>query len=51
MAPELTKPQSAQEQLADLTQTLEKEKVQLTPEIEEYVRSHVRAVQDKLQAG
>ena len=51
MTPELTKPQAALEQLADLTQTLEKEKVQLTPEVEEYVRSHVRAVQDKLQAG
>jgi hypothetical protein len=51
MTPELTKPQAALEQLADLTKTLEKEKVQLTPEVEKYVRSHVRAVQDKLQAG
>jgi len=51
MTPELTKPQYAQEQLADLTQTLEKEKVQLTPEVENYVREHVRALQDKLQVG
>jgi hypothetical protein len=51
MTPELTKPQAALEQLADLNQTLEKEKVQLTPEVEEYVRNHVRTVQDKLQAG
>ena len=51
MTPELTKPQIALEQLADLTQTLEKEKVQLTPEVEEYTRNHVRAVQNKLQAG
>jgi hypothetical protein len=51
MTPELTKPQAALEQLADLNQTLEKEKVQLTPEVEEYVREHIRAVQDKLQAG
>jgi hypothetical protein len=39
------------QRLADLTETLEKEKVELTPEVEEYVRAHVRAVQDKLQAG
>ena len=51
MTPELHKSQAALEQLADLTKTLEKEKVQLTPEVEEYVREHVRAVQDKLQAG
>jgi hypothetical protein len=51
MTPELTKSQVAQEQLDELNQTLEKEKVQLTPEIEKYVREHVRAVQDKLQAG
>ena len=43
--------QTAQEQLADLTQTFEKENVQPTPEVKEYVRSHVRAVQDKLQSG
>ena len=51
MTPEIQKSQVIQDQLADLTQTLEKEKVQLTPEVEEYVRSHVRAVQNKLQAG
>jgi len=51
MTPKLNTSPSALEQLADLTQTLEKEKVELTPEVEEYVRSHVRAVQDKLQAG
>jgi hypothetical protein len=51
MTPELPKSQAALEQLADLNQTLEKEKVQLTPEVEKYVRNHVRAVQDKLQAG
>ena len=51
MTPELTKPQVAQEQLDDLNRTLEKEKVELTPEVEEYTRSHVRAVQNKLQAG
>jgi len=51
MTPELHKPQYAQEQLADLTKTLKKEKLQLTPEIEEYTRNHIRAVQDKLQAG
>jgi hypothetical protein len=51
MTPKLNTSQTALEQLADLTKTLEKEKVQLTPEVEEYVRSHVRAVQDKLQAG
>jgi len=51
MTPELTTPQVAQEQLDDLNRTLEKEKVDVTPEVEEYTRSHVRAVQDKLQAG
>jgi len=51
MTPELTKSQVIQDQLADLNETLEKEKVQLTPEVEEYVREHVRALQDKLQAG
>jgi len=51
MTPELTKPQAALEQLADLNQTLEKEKVQLTPEVEEYMRNHIRVIQDKLQAG
>jgi len=51
MNTETYKSQAALEQLADLTQILEKEKVQLTPEVEEYVREHVRAVQDKLQAG
>jgi hypothetical protein len=51
MTPELTKSQAALEQLADLNQTLEKEKVQLTPEVENYVREHIRAVQDKLQVG
>jgi len=51
MTPELTKSQYALDQLDGLTQTLEKEKVQLTPEVEEYVRNHVRAVQDKLQTG
>jgi hypothetical protein len=50
MTPELAKSPSALEQLADLNKTLKKEKVELTPEFEEYVRSHVRAVQDKLQA-
>jgi len=42
---------SALEQLADLNETLKKEKVKLTPEVERYVTDHVRAVQDKLQAG
>ena len=51
MTPELTKPEVAQEQLDELNRTLEKEKVDVTPEVEEYTRSHVRAVQDKLQAG
>jgi len=51
MTPELNKSQAALEQLADLNETLKKEKIELTPEVEKYVREHIRAVQDKLQAG
>jgi hypothetical protein len=43
--------QDLEQRLADLTGTLEIEKVELSPEVEEYARAHVRAVQDKLQTG
>ncbi len=34
--------------LDDIKETLEKEKVKLTPEVEEYIRSHLKVVQDKI---
>jgi len=34
--------------LDDIKETLEKEKVKLTPEVEKYTRSHLRTIQDKL---
>jgi hypothetical protein len=51
MTPDIQSSQAPEQRIADLTETLEKEKVELTPEVEKYVRVHVRAVQDKLQAG
>ena len=42
---------SMQERMADLKETLKKEKVKLTPEVELYIQEHLRAVQDKLQNG
>jgi hypothetical protein len=51
MTQENQTPQDTERRLADLTETLEREKVELSPEVEEYALAHVRAVQDKLQAG
>ena len=41
-------PSPLEDQLADIKETLEREKVKLTPEVEEYIRSHLRTVQDKI---
>jgi len=41
-------PTPLEDQLADIKETLEKEKVKLTPEVEKYIRNHLRVVQDKI---
>ena len=41
-------PTSLTDQLADIKETLEREKIKLTPEAEEYIATHLRIVQDKI---
>ena len=40
-----------EDRLAELKETKEREKVQLTPEVEGYIQEHVKAIQNKLANG
>jgi len=40
-----------QDKLAELKETQEREKIELTPEVEQYYQEHVEAVQEKLAQG
>ncbi len=41
-------PTSLTDQLADIKEALEKEKIKLTPEVEEYIKTHLHTIQDKI---
>ena len=44
-------PLAFQDQLIEIQETVKREKVKLTPEVEAYIRQHIYAIQDKLAEG